>query len=254
MNVQNLKSWLEPIVPKVLLTAYRDYLSARMQQRTRAMTTREVFTDIYANNRWGGAPGTYCSGSGSSQAGIVTPYVECMRRELGRLKPDERWVVDLGCGDFVVGRELAGACARYVGVDIVSALIDRNQALFGSERISFRCLDIIAEALPQGQVCFLRQVLQHLSNEQIQKILPKLRQFPLVFVTEHQPSAGCLKTPNVDKPHGGDIRVTKQSGVYLEHAPFNVPADTLQLILEVPGAGAGAAADPGVIRTFLLRH
>jgi hypothetical protein len=249
-----LKSLIKPMLPKTLLSAYRDHVVGRMQQRARAMSTREVFTDIYANNRWGGVPGEYCSGSGSSSSEIVTPYVACMRQQLAGLEPAQRRVIDLGCGDFAVGRELAGECVEYVGVDIVHGLIERNQAQFGSQRISFRCLDIIEDTLPPGRVCFLRQILQHLSNDQIRRILPKLRQFPWVFITEHQPSAGFLKSPNVDKPHGGDIRVLKQSGVYLQHPPFNVPAGNLQLVLEVAGGGAPDGVDPGVIRTFLLRH
>lgn len=35
--------------------------------------------------------------------------------------------VDLGCGDFRAGRRLLALCAGYVGVDVVAALVRRNE-------------------------------------------------------------------------------------------------------------------------------
>jgi Methyltransferase domain len=247
-----LNSLLRPIVPGRLLSAYRNYNRARAHRRAQAMTAREVFTDIYQNNRWGGEPGTFCSGSGSVSTAIVTPYVACIKRYLASLGANHLTVVDLGCGDFSVGRQLADDCDRYVGVDIVESLVRHNEATFGTDRVSFQCLDIIEDNLPPGDICFVRQVMQHLSNEQILRILPKLDRYRWTFITEHQPSAHCLERPNLDKPHGGDIRVHQHSGVYLEQPPFSVPDERLQLVLEVPGHAAPAEQDPGVIRTFLL--
>ncbi len=111
----SLKSLLQPIVPKSLLTAYRDYNLARMRRRSQKMTAREVFTDIYNNNHWGGTPGTFCSGSGSTTVAIVAPYVACIRRQLSALGAHSLSVVDLGCGDFSVGRQFADDCNSYPG-------------------------------------------------------------------------------------------------------------------------------------------
>jgi hypothetical protein len=250
--VEFLKSLLKPIVPAPLLLAYRQYGAERMNRRFGRMSAREVFTDIYEKNRWGGAPGTYCSGSGSATSAIVNPYVACVRRHLMQLGAHSLRAVDLGCGDFSVGRRLADDCASYIGVDIVESLIAHNEAAFGTDRITFQCLDIIADPLPAADICFLRQVLQHLSNDQIRIILPKLEQYSWVFVTEHQPSPGCLRVPNVDKTHGSDIRIRQSSGVFLEHPPFNLPPEKLRLILEVGAVPSNDGSDPGLIRTFLL--
>jgi hypothetical protein len=248
-----LNSLLKPIVPKRLLSAYRNYNLTLAHRRAQRMTAREVFTDIYRNNRWGGEPGTFCSGSGSVTTTIVAPYIACIRRHFTNLGAQQLSVVDLGCGDFSVGRQLTDHCDRYVGVDIVENLIRHNEITFGTDKISFQCLDIIEDSLPPGDICFLRQVLQHLSNEQITRILPKLDRYRWTFVTEHQPSAASLTQPNQDKPHGGDIRVHRNSGVYLDQPPFNIPRERLERVLEVPGHAAGPSEhDPGVIRTFVL--
>jgi hypothetical protein len=250
----DLKSFIKPMVPRKLLKAYQNFNVARSHSRVQGMTTAEVFADIYSNNRWGGEPGTFCSGSGSSTSSIVDPYVSCIRRALSELGAQDLTVVDLGCGDFSVGRQLDDACGRYIGVDIVANLIRHNDLTFGTDRVAFQCLDIIEDPLPQGEVCFVRQVMQHLSNHQISRILPKLEQYRWTFITEHQPSPSCLKQHNLDKPHGSDIRVHRGSGVYLDYSPFNIPRERLELLLEVPGHSADKAQDPGMIRTFLLRR
>ena len=215
------------------------------------MTTEQVFTDIYSNNRWGGEPGTFCSGDGSREKAIVAPYVAKITAELSRLGARSLTVVDLGCGDFSVGRQLAPSTGRYIGVDIVKSLIEHNQATFGAETVSFRHANIIEDALPDGDICFVRQVMQHLSNDQIAALMPKLGKFRWCFITEHHPSAGRLRQPNLDKPHGENIRVGQGSGVFLDQPPFNIPPARYRLLLEVPGVRSTAAADAGVIRTYL---
>ena len=248
-----LKSLLKLIVPTRLLTSYRRHRLARAERRARGMTAKEVFTDIYLNNRWGGEPGTFSSGGGSAIGAIVAPYVTCIRKHLTELGADRLSVVDLGCGDFAVGRQLADECGRYIGVDVVEDLIRHNDSTYGTDRISFQCLDIIEDPLPPGDICFLRQVLQHLSNDQIRRILPKLDRYRWTFVTEHQPSASQLDRPNLDKPHDGNIRIHQRSGVYLDQPPFHVPRERLEFLLEVPGrAPTPDEQDPGVIRTYLL--
>jgi hypothetical protein len=216
------------------------------------MTTEEVFTDIYSKNRWGGKSGTFCSGSGSRETAIVSPYVAKITAELDRIGSASLTAVDLGCGDYSVGRQLSPRCGRYIGVDIVKPLVAHNQARYGSSKVTFRHVDIIRDELPRGDICFVRQVLQHLSNEQITAVLPKLGQFRWCFITEHHPSSRHLKLPNEDKLHGDHIRITRGSGVYLERPPFNVPWSRYHLLLEVPGVEAMADSDPGVIRTYVL--
>jgi hypothetical protein len=161
-------------------------------------------------------------------------------------------VVDLGCGDFSVGQRIASGCGRYIGVDIVKPLVDRNRATFGSSTVSFLHANIVEDELPEGDVCLVRQVFQHLSNDQILAVLPKLEQYGWSFITEHHPSEFRLLQPNKDKPHGGSIRAGQRSGVFLDQPPFNVPKSRFRLLMEMPGTSLPGGMDPGVIRTFIL--
>jgi hypothetical protein len=162
--------------------------------------------------------------------------------------------VDLGCGDFRVGKQLLPLCSSYIGIDIVKPLIHRNQTTYGKVLTQFMHLDIVEDELPNGDVCFVRQVLQHLSNQQIVAVLQKLKKYKWVFITEHYPTDNDAIKPNMDKVPGGEVRVYDNSGVYLTKPPFELPSQELNEVLEVPGVGLGKGNDPGVIRTFLYKH
>jgi Methyltransferase domain len=249
-----IKSTIRRVLPGQVTRAYHEYRQHRLSRRNQRMTTEEVFTGIYTNNRWGGRPGTFNSGSGSHEDAIVSPYIAKILSELDRMGAASMTAVDLGCGDYSVGRRLAAACARYIGVDIVRPLIAHNQAAFGAPTVSFQHANIVEDAIPDGDICFVRQVLQHLSNDQIAAIMPKLAKFRCCFVTEHHPSSERLLLPNVDKTQGDNIRVSRGSGVFLDQPPFKIAPACYRLLLEVPGIEVIDGADPGVIRTYLLTN
>ena len=101
------------------------------------------------------------------------------------------------------------------------ALIERNTKLFGSSVVQFRALDASREPLPRGDICLIRQVLQHLSNEEIEAILQNCESFPVVVITEHFPSPRSAGRANLDKPHGGDTRLVDGSWVDVTEPPFS---------------------------------
>jgi SAM-dependent methyltransferase len=182
----------------------------------------ETFARVYQGNHWGRRLGKkFYSGPGSHDPRIIGPYVDSVGAYL-REFPQPQDVVDLGCGDFQVGSNLRRYCGRYTACDVVPDLIKYNAAKFSHLRVDFRCVDMVADPLPPGQVAFIRQVLQHLANAQIAQILPKLAQYSVVVVTEHLPA----RTPfvaNLDHEFGSGIRVKRDSGVVLTRPPFAFP-------------------------------
>jgi len=121
---------------------------------------------------------------------------------------------------------------RYLGVDVVDEVVRRNRERYGSEAVDFACLDIIADELPAGDLCLVRQVLQHLSNAEILAVLERTRHYPFVIVTEHLPPEGVTMRPNIDKPHGADTRILDGWGVFLEEAPFR--QRIVEVLLDLP--------------------
>jgi SAM-dependent methyltransferase len=213
-----------------------------------------VFEAIYRNNRWGGKAGDFFSGRGTGNEEIATQYIAA----IGRLSDLEGFrglrFLDLGCGDFRIGSSLVPLAGHYTAADIVAPLIEHHQTHYHGPPVDFQVVDMIDGPLPDADVCFIRQVFQHLSNSQIAKVLPKLGKFRWVFITEHLPSDERTAVPNLDKVHGTDIRLMRNSGVYLHLPPFAIPQGQLATVLEVSGHGFdGGIAEPGVIRTLLYR-
>lgn len=209
---------MKQFVPQWARHGYRRMRRMLEQQRNLQRTPEQVFSRIYAQGLWGRADGAFCSGSGSSEE-HAQAYVQMLADYVRQHAI--RSVVDLGCGDFVIGQRIAALGLDYTGVDVVPDLIRHHTREHGSERVRFAQLDIIDQPLPRAQLCLIRQVLQHLSNEQIARILPKLAAYEHVLVTEHYPGPGAPIVPNKDKPHGHDTRVEDDSAVFLEQPPFN---------------------------------
>lgn len=188
-----------------------------------------VFAAVYREAKWGSAPdGDFYSGSGSHDPTVVLPYIEVVKGFLQSL-PRPPSLVDLGCGDFNVGRQLRPCCDKYIGCDVVPDLIARNRTKFGELDVDFRCLDITGDGFPEGDVVLLRQVLQHLSNAQILNVLPKLSQYRFLLLTEHIPADPEFQ-PNLEKPAGATVRLSRASGVVLTKAPFNLKARSERVI------------------------
>lgn len=247
------RSQLRKFIPRSVLESYRRCRRHRTDRDNLSRSTEEVFTDIYRSAGWGGSRGEFCSGAGSTDAQVIASYVQAVHEEVRTHGCLGLSFVDLGCGDFRVGRQLLPLCSKYIGVDIVRDLVDRNQQLYGDVRTLFFYADIVKDELPDGDVCFVRQVFQHLSNEQIILVLPKLKKYRLVFITEHHPSENSAGIPNIDKVQGAGIRLSENSGVYVAEEPFGLPGELLSVVLEVPGGGQLPGTDQGVIRTVLYR-
>lgn len=209
-----------------------------------------VFTEIYRKNVWGGEPGTICSGGGSHEAALTGAYISMIRSRAEAHDYASAVFVDLGCGDMAIGRELIPLCHAFVGVDVVGFVVERHRQELGAETVRFVHADIVADALPDGDVCFVRQVFQHLSNRQIAAVLPKLRKYRHVYITEHIPSAREW-VPNRNKPHGAGIRLAATSGIDLTAPPFGIDPDETRLVLDVACLASGESGDAGVIRTVL---
>lgn len=246
MDNLNLKRLLKPLVPRVLIEVHRRRLAVRIDAQFADKSPSEVFTDVYQKRLWGAGRDErdFCSGDGSRNDAIVGPYVAAVRRFLSeiRSRPD---VVDLGCGDFHVGKQLRDVCGGYIACDIVSDLIARNQRVFGSLGVEFRTVDLTGDELPGGEIALLRQVLQHLSNAQIARILPKLYRYRWLVLTEHLPEKLSFRA-NRDKPAGPGVRVRHGSGIVLTAPPFNFKTYGQAVLCSVP-------AGTGVIQTIAYR-
>lgn len=247
-----VKQLVRSVLPAAVLQMFRKlrHLAFGRPLRFLSMPTSEVFDTVYREAIWGvNLDGESTSGSGSHSLDIVLPYVTKVASLISAL--NARTVVDLGCGDFNVGRYLVGKCERLLACDISSVIIERNKIKYKDlVGVDFLLLDLAVDELPRGDIALVRQVLQHLSNEKISafaKAISKDRPYKYLVVTEHLPSADDF-LPNLNKSSGPDLRLDKNSGVVLHMPPFEFSCRSSCVLLEVSAALDGPA---GVLRTTL---
>ncbi|QNK79176.1 class I SAM-dependent methyltransferase [Winogradskyella sp. PAMC22761] len=185
---------------------------------------------IYDKKLWGGKDFDFYSGEGSHHTEITQPYLDSV---ISFLKShDNKLVVcDLGCGDFNIGKQLTKHTKKYIAVDIVENLIERNKMLFKAKNLEFHCLNIVENELPKADCAIIRQVLQHLSNSEILKIVEKLKNYKYIILTEHLP-IGDFEA-NKDKIASQGIRLKQNSGVDLLKAPFNLEVKEEHLLSKI---------------------
>lgn len=246
-----IKSFLKRIVPlharhKIRQIQYRLF---GLENSYKHLSTEQVFETIYQNGIWGtNEEGLSTSGGGSHTASIVTPYINALKKATDEYSLSS--AVDLGCGDFAVGSKLFDMFDRYTACDISSTILDRNKKLYDQENLEFKKINLAEDELPIGDIAFVRQVLQHLSNREIALFVEKLnvtKPYKYIVITEHLPFSSDF-IPNIDKPNGPNIRVGLDSGVILHAPPFQLNYKEKHEICTVEDSNGDRKA---VIKSFL---
>jgi len=199
--------------------------------------TKMAMDQVYERNLWGNNNAPFYSGDGSHDLQIVTPYINAVTSFLKSFE-ESITVCDLGCGDFNIGKQLLPYVKKYDAVDIVAGLIDYNKDNFKQDNLKFHCLDIAVDPLPVANCVIVRQVLQHLSNNEVSSIITKLQNYKYVLLTEHLPDEDFIA--NKDIISGQGIRLKKKSGTILTDAPFNFKVKKETLLIRTtlePGKG-----------------
>jgi len=180
---------------------------------------KDVMNQIYEMNLWGGNQFDFYSGIGSHDAKIIDPYLKVI---IAFLESYNRSLIvcDLGCGDFNIGKHLTKYSKKYIAIDVVENLTKRNKNLYKDHNLEFYCLDIINDKLPSGDCIILRQVLQHLSNKDIEEVIKKITIYKYIILTEHIPLGNFVS--NKDIISGQGIRLKQNSGVNILETPFNL--------------------------------
>jgi len=186
---------------------------------------RAEFTGIFEQNAWGDAESVSGPGSNVARASLFRADLEALVRSL---KP--RTLLDVPCGDFNWLRHFDLGIERYVGVDIVPALIARNRARFGSRRHRFLLRDMVRDRLPRADLIFCRDGLVHFTHAEIFATLRNFRR---------SGSTWLLTNTFVDRPNA---ELPGWHPLNLEGPPFSLPPP-VRRIDEQCFAGGGAYRD-----------
>lgn len=199
--IRTAKEFLRNALHKAGIRRHAEYLEAP--------TRRERFTKIYDTGVWRrGEAELPLSGRGSALA-----HTSAVRQQLPLLlkQLNAATVLDIGCGDMTWMKTLS-IDAAYIGVDIVPSVIEQNRAALPDR--SFSCLDAVADELPDADTVICREVLFHLSFEDIQSLIRNVGRRPrrwLIATTDR----GTLINADI---RSGDFRLLNLSA-----APLRFP-------------------------------
>ena len=129
------------------------------------MINPEAFDNIYLNNVWG-----YKSGPGSDPK-FAKLWIKTVNYFLE--KEDIKTVIDIGCGDWRLGREYNLENKNYTGIDISSVILNETK-LNAKENIKFIYGDFEVIDIEPVDLIIIKDVLQHLPNTNIINIINKI--------------------------------------------------------------------------------
>lgn len=246
-----IRKIFKKFVPNFILDYKKKYITNQVRKKFSKMDQYEVFKEIYLKKLWSEESSKlnhkFYSGVGSHLPELTNDYVIAIQKFL-KTFPTKPNVVDLGCGDFIIGSKLRQMCNNYTAIDIFDELINFNKEKYKDLNVNFKVLDMTKNELPASDICFVRQVLQHLSNESIQNFINNAKnKYKYFIVTEHYPPVKNF-VMNVDKPTGPDTRFYDKSAVVLTAPPFN-----LKVIKDIDICETTSDSVEGVLKTKVLQ-
>jgi hypothetical protein len=138
----------------------------------------KAFTNIYINKIWGNNGVRQYDGS-SGHGSVISfnkdTYVPFLKKFI--TDNNIKNVTDLGCGDFKCGKIIYHDLnVIYTGYDVYEKIVVFNSNFFSLPKYSFRYLDFCnnKESIATGELCILKDVLQHWSLDNIYSFLDYL--------------------------------------------------------------------------------
>jgi SAM-dependent methyltransferase len=234
----SLKALIKEILPAGVTQRISNLRGRRLEQYLGRLSIQEAFDEVYKRDFW--KRGDSRSGPGSEGL-TARRYVELVLEYAS--KHSLRTVVDAGCGDFSVGSRLSTIFERYIALDVSPRIIEINKQRYAdlaTKNVTFGVADLTSTTFPEADLILIRQVLQHLTNAQIEQILKNLEasKWRRTLITEEVFDPHNNPTPNLDLPsHTFGTRVAHGSGVYVDKLPFNRPAKPIAIIQDTAVRG-----------------
>lgn len=134
----------------------------------------EKFTEIYRKNIWGNGVEIPLSGSGSLPKNSQI-YSQTVQEFISKYRI--KTVLDVGHGDWQMWNNYRFENTKYTGIDVAKNLSSQLSKKYGSPQIKFKPLNCVTDALPEADLLICKDVLQHLSNSDVEICLNKFSEF-----------------------------------------------------------------------------
>lgn len=184
------------------LRAIRDRLAPGRDHAT-------IFARVYHERHWGEGDGI--SGPGSTEA-RGAQFRDDLIATLRRL--EVRVLLDAPCGTCAWTGPVADAVDRYIGVDVVPAIVDGNRVRHAGPRRTFHLADITRDPLPEADAILCRDALVHFATADVWTALARFQASGARYL---------ITTTFVDHRDNGEIRTGDWRPLNLEAPPFGWP-------------------------------
>lgn len=157
------------------------------------------FGNFYLKGNWGGG-----SGFGSS---LDNTFKFRMFLEDFVTSFKIQSISDIGCGDFSYMKTLSFLNKiNYFGYDIVDFIIEENKKKYENHQINFFTKDLINESLKlKVDLVLIKDLLQHLSFESIEKLFQNINPFKFLIVVEDF----CEENKNIENGYYRALNLKK---------------------------------------------
>ncbi len=175
-----------------------------------------VFTSIYQYGNWGtNEEGKGFSGLGSKLE-HCKHYIAFLEQFLQKNQITS--VVDFGCGDWTFSQYIRWGDIHYTGFDVVKSVVDDLKKKYSSPLRQFIHADGLSTDLPAADLLICKDVLQHLSNENIHAFLKQCSKFKYCLITNDvDPATKTSTNPDIKNGYYRFLDITQ--------APFNVQGE-----------------------------
>lgn len=210
-----MKFWHATLKPalKKPLRKLRQKLWARQLE---GKDTKDIFTSIYRENKWGDSESVSGPGSTLNETAHLRPALEKIFAE-----HDIKTIIDVPCGDFNWFKEIGHEFELYRGYDIVEDLVKSNAEKYGNDNRTFKQKNCLEEPFEKADMVFCRDLLLHLSSADIFRLFQNLERsdIPLLLISH----AVGIENEEIVTGQGRLVNLTA--------APFNLP-EPEEIIME----------------------
>jgi len=130
----------------------------------------DKFSKIYKENLFKGRSSRSGEGSDLIQTAKIRNELPKIIKEYGI-----KVLLDAPCGDWYWMKEFDFGTTRYIGLDIVNDLIEKNNAEFGNKQRIFKKVNLVENYIPKSDLIFSRDCLVHLTFYDALKIIANFK-------------------------------------------------------------------------------
>ena len=191
---------------------------AESRKQLQGLSAGEVFDFIYRNNMWG-------SSESHSGLGSQLDATDRLRSELPQVlqRIGCKTLLDVPCGDFSWLSKASLPIERYIGGDIVSAIVAKNTERYGVSHpfAEFRVLDLTNDPLPSSDAILCRDCLVHLPFSSIINALRNIARSHIRY---------AILTTFIGDRVNVDIELGDWRPLNFEKPPFSLPPPELVIV------------------------